>query len=249
MRWNTRFCPTITAPELHVGHLYTALVNEREAHRSGGRFTIRIDDTQLYWKDKFGDQAEKIGNRYISQIEQFMLIDGVSWQSEMPDPVSIIGEHQKSLYDLLFSNTEKEQMVYDLACEWVSDRDMFVYPYTTQFTFEKVIWDFYEGINWIIRGEDLITETSLYHFFADFFGLPWVLQSYLPRLRADNRESLKNTAPISKKRGNYQLSKQIESFGKDGVIDRLKQSCLVDPTGDFYIENIKWNPIIVGFEP
>jgi glutamyl/glutaminyl-tRNA synthetase len=249
MKWNTRFCPTITAPELHVGHLYTALVNEREAHRSGGRFSIRIDDTQLYWISMFGDQFEVIGNKYISQIEQFMQIDGVSWQSKMPNPASIIGKHQKFLYDMIFSLARPERMVYDLSCEWITDRDLFPYPYAMNFTFEKVVWDFYEGINWMIRGEDLIIETSLYHFFTDLFGFPWVLQSYLPRLKSVKREGLRNTAPVSKKRGNYRLGKQIELFGRDGVIDLLKQSCLIDINGDFYIENIKWNPTIVGFEP
>lgn len=249
MKWNTRFCPTITAPGLHVGHLYTALVNEREAHRSGGRFTIRVDDTQIYWKDKFENKTDIIGDIYISQIEQFMQVDGVSWQSKLPDPLSIIGKHQKPLYDAIFSLIGGEQMLFDLSCEWVTDRDLCSYPYATKFTLEKVVWDVHEGINWMIRGEDLITETSLYHFFTDLFGFPWVLQSYLPRLRSDNREGLRNASPISKKRGNYQLDKQVELFGIDGVIDLLKQSCLIDVEGDFYIENVKWNPTIVGFEP
>jgi len=84
-------------------------------------------------------------------------------------------------------------MIYDLVCEWIPDRDMMMYPYTTHFTFEKVVWDYYEGVNWIIRGEDLVTEAAFYHFFADLFGFPWVLQTYLPRLRANNREELRNT--------------------------------------------------------
>jgi len=249
MRWNTRFCPTITGAELHVGHLYTVLVNEREAHRSGGRFSIRIDDTQKYWSDKLGSQSLEIGNRYITQIKKFVDVDFISWQSKMPQPATLIGNHQKYIYDTIFSNVEKEQMIYDLVCEWIPDRDMMMYPYTTHFTFEKVVWDYYEGVNWIIRGEDLVTEAAFYHFFGDLFGFPWVLQTYLPRLRANNREELRNTPPISKRHSNFQLSKQIDRFGVDGVIELLKQSCLIDPTGDFYLENIKWNPTIIGFEP
>jgi len=248
MRWNTRFCPTITS-ELHVGHLYTALVNERESHRSGGRFYIRIDDTQEYWRSKIGSASEIIGKRYISQIEMFMDIDKVEWQSQMPDPKILVGKHQDYIYNTIFKNVEKEQMVYTQICDWIPDQDMQMYPYTSKFTFEKVVWDFYEGINWMIRGEDLVSEATFYAFFCSLFGLPWVMQTYLPRLRAKGRKELRNTAPISKRCGNYQLSKQIEKLDVDGVIKNLKQSCLINPDGDFFLENIKWNPTIVGFEP
>lgn len=249
MKWNTRFNPTITGSELHVGHLYTALVNEREAHRSGGRFIIRIDDTQEYWSDKMGEQSESIGEKYVSQLSQFMVVDGVDWQSKMPSPHSLIGKHQQYIYDTIFTNLRKEQMVYDLVCDWVEDQDLLMYPYAPNFTFEKVAWDFYEGINWIIRGEDLVTEASMYHFFCEIFGFPRVVQTYLPRLRSTDRLQLRNTSPISKQRGNYQLSRQIEILGVDGVLDLLKQSCLIDPDKDFYVENVKWNPTIVGFIP
>ena len=249
MKWNTRFCPTITGAELHVGHLYTALVNEREAHRSGGRFLIRIDDTQEYWKDQIGLASRGIGERYISQIEMFMDVDKVEWQSEMPEPKRLIGKHQLNIYNTIFDNVEKEQMVYIQICDWIPDGDMQMYPYTSKYTFEKAMWDFYEGTNWLIRGEDLVSEAAFYAFFTTLFGLPWVMQTYLPRLRAENRQELRNTAPISKKCGNYQLSKQITKLGVDGVMQNLKQSCLIDPEGDFFLENIKWNPTIVGFEP
>ena len=76
-----------------------------------------------------------------------------------------------------------------------------------------------------------------------------MVQTYLPRLRSVDRLQLRNTSPISKQRGNYQLSRQIEILGVDGVLDLLRQSCLIDPDKDFYVENVKWNPTIVGFIP
>ena len=40
----TRFAPSPTG-FLHIGGLFTALVNERLAHQSGGRIILRIEDT------------------------------------------------------------------------------------------------------------------------------------------------------------------------------------------------------------
>ena len=48
MKYNTRFNPSISGA-LHIGHLYMALVNEMEAHRTGGKFIVRVDDTQDIW--------------------------------------------------------------------------------------------------------------------------------------------------------------------------------------------------------
>ena len=39
-----RFAPSPTG-FLHIGGLYTALVNERMAHQTGGRIILRIEDT------------------------------------------------------------------------------------------------------------------------------------------------------------------------------------------------------------
>ena len=39
----TRWNPTINGA-LHVGHLYSMLVNERFAHEQGGKFCVRFDD-------------------------------------------------------------------------------------------------------------------------------------------------------------------------------------------------------------
>jgi glutamyl/glutaminyl-tRNA synthetase len=40
----TRFSPS-TSGGLHLGHIYTALVNQQLAHSSGGKFIVRVDDT------------------------------------------------------------------------------------------------------------------------------------------------------------------------------------------------------------
>ena len=243
MKYITRFNPTIYTESLHCGHLYMALVNEREAHRSGGQFIVRIDDTQKYWRHKLGiELLDQCHDEYYAQLHRFLVIDKWERQSNMPSIETIMD------ISPLENIVPKPRWFHDLIADWVSDPDMAMYPYAPAFTFEKVIWDFYEGVNWLIRGEDLATEVALYDFFADVLGLPRMRQTLLPRLRAKNRGELGRTA-VSKTLRNYNLSKQIDKFGTEGVLEYLKQSCLIDPEKEFYVENIKWNPTVIGFEP
>jgi glutamyl/glutaminyl-tRNA synthetase len=242
MKYNTRFCPTMTG-EAHVGHLFMALVNATEAHHSGGDFKIRIDDTQIYWIHTMGkEKTRKLVHQYCEQLSKFMTIDKLEYQSKMPSMQEIMGDRQ------IFSLISDQKWAYETIADWIIDPNMYLYPYTPQYTIEKVVWDFYENITWIIRGEDLVTEAALYAFFAEVLRLPIIRQSYLPRLRCDERRQLGSTM-ISKTFRNYSLKKQLDKFGTHGTLEFLKQSCLIDPDKDFYVDNVKWNPTIVGFVP
>jgi hypothetical protein len=130
----------------------------------------------------------------------------------------------------------------------MSNPNTLMFPYTPNLTFERVVYDYYEKVNWLILGEDLITESSLYNFFIDMLRIPRLRQTYLPKLRQENKEDLL-PLNVSKTLGSYRLDKQVSLFGLDGVIDLLEQSCLIDPDKDFYVDNVKWNPTVVGFVP
>jgi hypothetical protein len=217
--YNTRFCPTVSGNDLHVGHLYTALVNEREAHHSGGKFIVRIDDTQEYWIQKFGRKlVDQFITEYRNELDKFLSIDTWELQSSMPKPEQI---YNLSPYPYLLEL--KPRWIHDQLVEWLPDPDMVMYPYTARYTLEKVIWDVYENVNWLIRGEDLVTETSLYDFFVDILGLPRMRHTIIPRLRAENRQELM-VMGISKSMGKYRLSKQLDKFGASQTLDFLKQS-------------------------
>jgi glutamyl/glutaminyl-tRNA synthetase len=243
MKYNTRLNPTISGSQLHCGHLYLALVNVSEAHRSGGKFIVRIDDTQEYWKHNLGQKLiDQFNDIFHEQLCRFMDIDKWERQSSLPKAEEIIAEHYLPAF------VPKERWLHDQVAEWIQDPEMMMYPYAPRYTLEKVIWDFSEGVNWLIRGEDLVVETSLYDFFVDIIGIPRMRHTYVPRLRAKDREEISVTA-ISKTFRNYQLQTQIDQFGIDGTLEFLKQSCLVDIDKGFFVENIKWNPTIVGLKP
>lgn len=243
MIYNTRFNPTVSGNDLHCGHLYTALVNEREAHRSGGKFIVRIDDTQEYWVHEFGRKlVNQFADNYEQELRRFMVIDTCEMQSNLPMAETIM-----DLSPYPYLKELKSKWLHDQTPEWLPDPDMVMYPYTAKYTLEKVIWDMYERVNWLIRGEDLVTETSLYDYFVDVLGVPRMRHTFIPRLRANFREELMPIG-ISKSMGKYRVSKQLDKFGVTQTLDFLKSSCLKDPKGEFDLENIKWNPTIVGFE-
>ena len=248
--YTTRFNPTISG-QLHIGHLYMALVNETEAHKSDGKFVVRVDDNNSYWVLHMGKNLiDQYFNDYQEQIEKFMQVDVWHRESQMPPPTEIIGDH------LIFEMLRPKPWWKVSDINWKSDGKPWVWPYSSFSTFEKVIWDFWEGVNLLIRGEDLITESNLYEFFDEQVGLPSPHQVYLPRLMTKNKQDLGHAIEssgdikynLSKSIGTYTLKSQLDKFSVDEIIEFLRQSCLIDPEGEFLIENIKWNPAVVGFK-
>jgi hypothetical protein len=238
MKYNTRFNPTVSGP-LSVGSLYMALVNYTEAINSGGQCILRIDDAQEFWLRQLGRPIiQQIGDDYIRELSLFMPVDKIEWQTSMPEIESLVP------MDNLLKLMPKPLYVYGRVVEYVPNPGIIMYPYTALFTLEKAVWDWWDGISWLIRGEDLVTEFALYEFFTDILGLPPVRHTYLPRLRRDARKELSS---ISKTFSSYKLCDQVERFGVDDTLEFLKQSCLIDPTGTFEIKNIKCDPIVTGF--
>ncbi len=122
MKTITRFNPTPTGEELHVGHLYMALVNATEAHHSGGSFKIRIDDTQEYWLYMVGkDGTRRLANKYCEQLSEFMVIDKIDFQSEMPTIRQIMGDVP------IFDFIPKQKWGYESIASWGLDPNMAMY--------------------------------------------------------------------------------------------------------------------------
>jgi len=247
-KYNTRFNPTITGP-LHVGHLYMALVNETEAHLSGGNFIVRVDDQNKYHVISLGKKLiDQLFNEYQDQISRFMKVDIWHRESQMPRPEEVIGNHP--ILDMI-----TQDGLWTVSDVIWKEEGSWVWPYSPYATFEKVVFDFWEGITLLIRGEDLITETNLYEFYERQVGLLRPRHVYLPRLLAEpdvevghNLEMVDSLSNVSKTLGTYALKKQIDKFGVDETMNLLRQSCLIDEDGDFVVENIKRIPIVVGFE-
>ncbi|NBV94981.1 MAG: tRNA glutamyl-Q(34) synthetase GluQRS, partial [Methylocystaceae bacterium] len=73
-----RFAPSPNG-YLHLGHAYSALLNQKRAHDSGGRFLLRIEDIDL----------ERARPDYEQAIYDDLEWLGISWES----PVRRQSEH------------------------------------------------------------------------------------------------------------------------------------------------------------
>lgn len=234
MKYNTRFNPTISG-QLHVGHLYMALVNEAEAHRSGGEFIVRVDDVQPNWCHWIKEeQRDQYYLEYQEQLSKFMHIDAWYRQSTMPKPREIVGDHPLlNKWRIGFDQDHNVEYPKKLGYGWNG--------YSPLYLVNKVILDYYTKTTLLIRGENLIGESSLYEHFLSEIGLLRVYHIYLPHL-----ETPDTNVTISKTRGGYTIQKQLDAFGVEETLERLRDSCLVNPNGEFFVSNIKSNPVATG---
>jgi glutamyl/glutaminyl-tRNA synthetase len=229
MKYTTRFNPTVNGP-LHLGHIYTVLVNLEEARRSGGKFGVRFDDTQRSWNFNLG--AEKVREFRDGMIDDLIWLDipmdYLENQSEMMPKVERL-LHEEFAY---FPDREHFSIT---ACAELAGCPHHFYPYTERMTAEKAIMDMLEGVTWLIRGMDLITEDALYRHFCAKFLMATPRTTYIPRLECGGE--------ISKTFGKY----RIEQFRKAGydpeeLVDRLAHDCLTAP--GWTVDHIKPQPVL-----
>lgn len=233
---NTRFNPT-TNGMLHLGHIYMVLVNQVEAQKNGGKFILRFDDNQRYWRDKMGEQKTK----WICAS----ILEDLEWLEIRPDEVIYQSEIEHGVLNQL-ENVMRDTSVI-LRGRYYHDEVPFTkkpyafYPYTPYYTLEKVWMDFQEGVDNLIRGEDLISEFALYEYFVDLLGLPRVRHTYLPRLCAPKGE----LTDLSKTAGNFKI-KALREMGMapEQVMLILRNSCLIHTEEFFSIGNIRETPYL-----
>ncbi|XXK30001.1 tRNA glutamyl-Q(34) synthetase GluQRS [Rhodobacteraceae bacterium nBUS_24] len=100
MTFTTRLAPSPTGP-LHLGHAYSALLAHQMAAEAGGRFLLRIEDT---------DQS-----RARAQWEKLIFDDltwlGLRWET----PVRRQSDHLAS-YSNALKKIDKKQLIYPCNC-------------------------------------------------------------------------------------------------------------------------------------
>lgn len=232
--YHTRINPT-TNGKFHLGHIYMALVNFYEADRSGGSFTLRFDDDQRIWGIRNGTHDDSIKRSMEKNLARFGIVCSTKSQRAYKE------EATRILTDLNGGPFNKFiDMVYaDNSPEVLGD-DIVYYPYHPYLTAYKVVFDFMDQVNLLIRGIDLITESSLYQHFCESFNLPCPTQIYLPRLL--DYDGLE----LSKSNGSKEVEDLLEEKG-DAWIERfLKESCLRDVNGGWYVGNIQDKPRMVS---
>jgi glutamyl/glutaminyl-tRNA synthetase len=244
---NTRLNPT-TNGYLHLGHAYMALVNEAEAHMSGGKFWVRWDDNQpeLNATDSGRDENPNPGFReqITAQMKEDIEWFGIKvdrWVSQLEQEEQVHAFMQR-----LNGGPLKVRQQWcsheNPQCQWTNYDAL--YPYVPLFTAEKVISDYLENINLLIRGEDLLDEYALYRYFTDLWTLPPVTQVFLSRLMMESGEQLSD---VSKRYGNNSIREYREKGWKpEDLKAKLAEACLIDPSGPWLIANVKSRPVWKG---
>src|SRR6185437_14097053 len=104
----TRFAPSPTG-ELHLGNARTALFNFLLAHRYGGRFLLRIEDTD----------AERSREEHTTAVMDDLRWLGLEWDAG-PDREDERGPYRQSqrapIYQRYFEMLERNGAVYPCYC-------------------------------------------------------------------------------------------------------------------------------------
>lgn len=238
--YNTRFNPT-TNGLLHVGHLYMLRINEGMAHMNGGRFIVRFDDNQRYYRlTKSASELARIRDEMREDIEWAgARVDEWSSQLELEETTRrYLREFNGG--DLPMHETFQSRVNPD-----IHNAITMGYPYAPTLTAEKVILDAKDYITYLVRGEDLICEFSLYMYFCELWNLTPPQHVYLPRLMlAGNRELGESSEHISKTRGGHTIREYRErGWSPDDLDERLRRACLIEPAEGWTPENLQEQPL------
>lgn len=232
----TRFNPTVNG-NLHLGHVYSLYVNEYFAHSVGGRFFVRFDDTSngATIEMKNPELAKEFLDQQVFDIGWLGMF--VNEWSKQSDILNILEDEIKTKithnYNYIFPDPYPHTLpisVRMLGTGWIA------YPYTPQETAERVIMDRHLGITHIIRGEEFLTEFSLYRYFCDVFNYPHPKFIFLPRLVGSRGD-------ISKTTGGYTIVEmRANGYTPQDIKELLSHACLNYFGDDWSIYNLKSNP-------
>ena len=100
MAFVTRFAPSPTGP-LHLGHAYSAILAHDMARAAGGRFLLRMEDTDL----------ERCRPEWDALIQEDLLWLGLAWDG----PIHRQSEHIAS-YNTRLEALEEKGLLYPCSC-------------------------------------------------------------------------------------------------------------------------------------
>jgi len=228
----TRFNPTTNGP-LHLGHIYTLLVNEYYAHDNGGKFIVRFDDTSPPTQAIPKDKMQRIMQSQLDDFEWLDIkIDSFEWQSEL-------GAKARTQFLLKHKFMPEKDYELELALfTRMIGTGWLPFPYAPQETGERVIMDHMSGITHVIRGEEFATEFGLYWYFCELFDIPVPHFVFLPRL-------MSKFGDISKTNGGYTIAElRSKGYVPDQIKEMLAKACLMWYTNGWGFHNLKPNPRI-----
>lgn len=221
----TRFSPSLNG-SLHIGHLWMAWVNYAWAHQVGGRFILRYDDLA---PGLAGDDTTR-QVEWAAEGEELLRAAGV-----VPDCVSYVSKYQ--VPDLPLRIESRNTWLRQPALEgW---KDVACSPALVA---ARVRADIEEGVDVVIRGEELAPELQLYEYLNQHLGGSPRHLVYLPRLRVRVKGQL---TTISKTYGNLQLRDIYSNYEPAYWLERVREVGLISPDKPVSLDNIYPDPVLV----
>ena len=229
----TRFAPSPTGV-LHVGSARTALFNFLYARKHGGKFILRIEDTDkerstteyesnilegLRWlgftHDEFARQSER-GAIYKKQLEA-LIASGAAYVSAEE------GGEGKRTEVIRFKNpgklvTFRDEVRGDISVDTTELGDFVIAKDldTPLYNFAVVVDDADMGVTHVIRGDDGIANTPRQVLIGEALGAPRPIYAHLPLILAPDRSKL------SKRHGAVALTEYRDlGYFPDAIVNFL----------------------------
>lgn len=226
----TRFAPSPTGP-FHIGNARTALFNFLLARQQGGRFILRIEDTDRQRSDKKHEEAIVKGLRWL----------GLDFDGEIVHQTSRLAIYTKYLEDLKLEGLAYEQggAIYFRAAAFRDQMESVVFhdlirgkistplkviddfvivksDGTPLFLLTNIIDDVELKVTHVIRGEDHISNTPRQLLIAQALELTPPQYAHAPIILAADRSKL------SKRHGAVSLDEyQAQGYLPEAIINFL----------------------------
>ena len=222
-----RFAPSPTG-FLHIGSARTAIFNWLYARHTGGKFLLRIEDTDL-------NRSEA---RFLDEILADLRWLGLDWDEEpvfqsrrfdvYRDKAAALlaaGQAYKDGDAVLFRVSPGRTITYDdlvhgpisVATETIKDQVLIKSDGSPTYNFSCVVDDAFLGITHILRGDDHISNTPKQIIFYEAFGLVPPRFGHMPLILGQDGSKL------SKRHGGV----SVEEYKREGFLPEALANYLI----------------------
>ena len=222
-----RFAPSPTG-FLHIGSARTAIFNWLHARHAGGRFLLRVEDTDL----------KRSEARFLDEILEDLRWLGLDWDEEplfqsrrfdvyraKAAELVAAGKAYRDGDAVLFRVPAGRTISYDdivhgritVETETIKDQVLIKSDGTPTYNFSCVVDDTHMGITHILRGDDHISNTPKQILFYEAFGLEPPRFGHMPLILGPDGSKL------SKRHGGV----SVEEYKKEGFLPEALANYLV----------------------
>jgi len=222
-----RFAPSPTG-FLHIGSARTALFNWLYARHTGGKFLLRVEDTDL----------KRSETKFLDEILEDLKWLGLDWDEEpifqskrfdvyraKAEELVARGKAYKDGDAVLFKVEPGRTIAYDdlihgriaVETETIKDQVMIKSDGSPTYNFSCVVDDAHLGITHILRGDDHISNTPKQIIFYEAFGLEPPRFGHMPLILGTDG------AKLSKRHGGV----SVEEYKREGFLPEALANYLI----------------------